>query len=630
MTSVTANFNVNFQNSTASDFTQNYADTIVIPPNGKVALYQAELTKKPIAVSDGDIMLVLLDESSTDIATVYTVDSSKVSIIDSNVSNTPDDLVLKVDLSLRDPYFSKSEFLSFFTKQLNAAIDKYNTDLNDSGFEFERFFYLPYRAVTQNFKDSIYFGLAPQRVITKFKVDDLPFYKVNDNDNPLPNDGVPRFQRNMIRSGPQLHNNLRPVDIVEGGGDDVGCYMVAQSPIFPLSFDKANCPKLLFSLLKPGDDNTYKKGGFGVAFRPPGASASTNQGVFPPQTLDNGEKTINAYITITFHAAQTGGAETAIISVAANSNLSTGRVLNSGSSSMKLLSTVTTESLNRNNTFAIGFYAENTVDLSDATATKYYFQLLAYDYDSHGNFSTSPSVVIYDSKDANVDIHLNVIKDCFNFDTNISGEDAATKYTYPSGLVPLFFLYDMEGSAVTQYGFKNIRGEFIAQYQRALDDDDRKHHRATLGLANTSFLFEGNQKLQQTFGGDKVMLAPNGHPAITTNDTGVTELYGNKTSYNIEVANLPISTFHSTQTSDNAVGVKRPIAFSLINPFSGGIAAVNSDDMTRAINPPQLKFLDLKNDKEIKLNRVDITVRDSKNNQIAAELTDAKVELLIK
>lgn len=202
MTSVTANFNENFANAQPSDYTQHFSDNIVIPPNSKVALYQAELTKKPIAISEGDTVTVVLDVSDSEHATVYTVAAANVSTTANPFegATTPSNLVLNVDLSGRNPYFSKSEFLAFFAKQLNDAILNYND--HETNGEYTRFFYLPYRAVTHDFKDSVFVSLSRDRFITDISVNNLPYYvPTAGSGDDL---GLPPFNFNMLATGSSI------------------------------------------------------------------------------------------------------------------------------------------------------------------------------------------------------------------------------------------------------------------------------------------------------------------------------------------------------------------------------------------------------------------------------------------
>jgi hypothetical protein len=100
------------------------------------------------------------------------------------------------------------------------------------------------------------------------------------------------------------------------------------------------------------------------------------------------------------------------------------------------------------------------------------------------------------------------------------------------------------------------------------------------------------------------------------------------TRYNIEV-NLPISCYNSTEGSANDIGQTRTILHNT-NPIVEDITNLSTGVITRSLEPFNTKYLSLNNPQQIKLNMLDVSIRRSKTNELADEITDASIEMLIK
>jgi hypothetical protein len=199
-----------------------------------------------------------------------------------------------------------------------------------------------------------------------------------------------------------------------------------------------------------------------------------------------------------------------------------------------------------------------------------------------------------------------------------------------SGFVPTFYAFCEQTRARTtiradEIGWADISGNYIYDStQSAVTTRD------TIGLLKYSMTDLG-EDLKGVFGNNEVKaIAPSGWDRVSTPDFGLTELFGDTTNYNIEISNLPIQSNQSTETVNNNIGTKRPIVFQVNNAFSGSLNQVNSGELIRSIYPPQLKFLKLNNVKPLKLNSLNVKIKRSKDNSVASELNDCKLELLIK
>jgi hypothetical protein len=120
---------------------------------------------------------------------------------------------------------------------------------------------------------------------------------------------------------------------------------------------------------------------------------------------------------------------------------------------------------------------------------------------------------------------------------------------------------------------------------------------------------------------------PNNYPT-NAELAGLTQLGSDRQRYNIEL-NLPIRAFNTTESSVNNLGQTRTIIFNT-NPVVDDVTNVSTGLINGTLDPNNLKFLSLNNDKEIKLNHLDLTIRRSKNNELATEIIDSSIELLFK
>ena len=109
---------------------------------------------------------------------------------------------------------------------------------------------------------------------------------------------------------------------------------------------------------------------------------------------------------------------------------------------------------------------------------------------------------------------------------------------------------------------------------------------------------------------------------------GITQLGSDRTRYNIEL-NLPVSAYNSTESKANDIGQKRAILYHT-NPIVEDVTNVSSGLVNKNLEPNTLKYLSLNNEAEIKLNTLDIKIRRAKTNQLADEITDCTIELLIQ
>lgn len=118
---------------------------------------------------------------------------------------------------------------------------------------------------------------------------------------------------------------------------------------------------------------------------------------------------------------------------------------------------------------------------------------------------------------------------------------------------------------------------------------------------------------------------------------GNNKLYTDNTAYNIEI-NLPIKAYNTTQpnvrkdnkTKVSELGQKRTILYKTEPLIEGEVQSINQYYLDKNIVPNNLKFLTLNNSAPLNINSLNVQIRRAKTNELATELEDASVELLIK
>ena len=116
--------------------------------------------------------------------------------------------------------------------------------------------------------------------------------------------------------------------------------------------------------------------------------------------------------------------------------------------------------------------------------------------------------------------------------------------------------------------------------------------------------------------------------SITLLLSGLTELGSDGTRYNIEV-NLPVRAYNTTTQASNDIGQTRTILYNT-NPLLSDASETTSSIIQKDIEPNNLKYLSLNNPDPIKLNNLNINIRRANTNELATEITDASLEILLK
>ena len=273
----------------------------------------------------------------------------------------------------------------------------------------------------------------------------------------------------------------------------------------------------------------------------------------------------------------------------------------------------------------------------------------------YGEYATIKSIV-YDSVEDSIYLPANLIEDGFLFDQIISERTGKAAEQTSLGMIPYLFINKLP----LGFGIENPRGNYIMNFMKRV---------AGNGGPRDVYLYRGgmsfyeydlsNRNLEDVLGvnresagseyiisedttyetivktNDNTRFNPNAYP-LKPNEAGLTALFPDFTKYNIEI-NLPVKAYTTTAidtvdtslTGVNDVGQKRTIVYTT-EPVSDSELTLQQSLVNKNIVPNTLKFLTLDNSVPLNLNNMTVQIRRSKTNELATELEDASVELLIK
>ena len=249
--------------------------------------------------------------------------------------------------------------------------------------------------------------------------------------------------------------------------------------------------------------------------------------------------------------------------------------------------------------------------------------------------------IVYDSKNDNIFIPQYYLEDGFCFN---SARSQRTVGEYCNlGFQPYFFVNKLDAGE----GLSSPRGNYIAHkdmlentiiYRYGMEFyeyiSENKDFLSVLGIPQDKTIV---QELKN--GGKKWKFIRtkrydgNAYPEFKQM-AGNNKLYNDNNSYNIEL-NLPIKAYNTTEltvgdAAKRVPGQKRTIVYKTDSFLEGEVQGINQYYLNKNINPSNLKFLTLNNDKPLNVNELNVQIRRSKTNELAVELEDASIELLIK
>ncbi len=615
--SVYLNLNTNFSNDTAPNYSQYFDNPLEIPKNSKVCLYNAELKKAPITISQDQSFKLFID-SATDSSKAFVLHNTDSSLVNNNDLNN-----LTVDIKKGN--YSKRQFLDHLQTQAKASITANNGDSNKPR--------IPYKFCISNENDRIFAGLSPNFKTSDFigKGTSAEFRNKNVSFTPTSNVST------AIRVGVNASVNLQNLDpaVLEAP-----VWAMNQSAVNPLIFGRHDNDKIsklqgniFFNMFDSDKENTTQTQ-IGCCFLRTSdveAQQSSNGNLGCVATSDGLAQVPKSFFGFqVVERFDDGGLDTPDKNTPSRlqvyGNYYGTDIGSTNLQSMVKLYDVEINSINENQRFGVSIYYENEENPIDLTANKFYFRihhiLTSQDYITTPNQLNN---VIFDSKSVDYELPQALISQCFKYE-----QSGSMAQPYYSGFVPTFYAFCENGRSRTtggaeEIGWADVSGNYIYDSTQSIVDN-----RDTVGLLKYSLTDLGDDVKEVLGNNEIVAINPNGWDRVQTSDFGITELYGDTTNYNIELSNLPIKANQSTESVNNNIGTTRPIVFQVNNAFSGSINNVNSAEMIRSIYPPQLKELSLNNVNPMKLNSINVKIKRAKDNAQATELTDAKLEIIIK
>tara|TARA_R110002012_G_scaffold38740_4_gene107540 strand:- start:252 stop:2015 length:1764 start_codon:yes stop_codon:yes gene_type:complete len=582
---INLNYNENYSsdNPQAFNFTQNFSDTIDIKPDSTVALYQAELTRKPIVITETSSITMTLRDSDDD-------DLNAGSLF----------ITYPILIPIEKGVYTRKEFTAKLMLNAQLALDEVRTDNADIDFD-------SYDFAIDN--DPLFFGLA----ITSNTTKNADMGQAVDNTE----------ANSVVVSDGDISINDKAVV----GNVNVGCttFQYGKAPINPLCLGReiVGTPKgfLNFTLL---NKSTTEDVVYDVAF---GTVEQALQGdgvigTLPTMNIEETDATAPRFpFVFRFEDDVTASAPICRVSVFANDNLSDWTIGDPLSSGGNMIGDFQIDSLAVNSQFAVSFYKTNNNDIRDSiTGDRYYFRLHLVTID---NFSRDLVIannnIVFDSFDGNHKISDDLIN---GINQEFIGA-APYSYSYSDGIYPIFCIYSEVITNIDDLGITNIEGSFIMNEPR---------HALNAPIMVNNYTLSIPPPLRDIFGSKSLILNACGYPRARNGNFGVVELFGDSTSYNIEIPNLPIQVYNSTKNKNNDIGEKRPIVFTVNNAFGDKInSQLNEREsrIIRSIYPNILKPLALDNKKHILLNNFDIEIRRADTNVLATEITNCKIEILI-
>jgi len=292
------------------------------------------------------------------------------------------------------------------------------------------------------------------------------------------------------------------------------------------------------------------------------------------------------------------------------------------------------------NTFRWEFYCEDIPDngLSpdnfNEKYRQYYFRFM-----TRSAYEQGANKIIYDSKQDSMTIGAEIVEGGYLFQQLENPSDPSKQVS--AGLCPQFY-------------FKNTEEDFTLLNPRAnnIVTDLNQETNFTMQVLGIDYQFSSlfnnlsattnsnptdlknvmGITEQSSFQGvidlyDISTFNPNSYP-VNPNEGGINQLNSDGNRYNIEL-NLPVRAYNNTQNIANDIGQQRTIIYN-VEPVLDYIEPNQKGWISKNIQPNEIKYLSLNNPNSIKLNELKVQIRRAKTNEIASEINDASIELLIK
>ena len=643
--SVIINYNPNFANGDASDFTQPFNKQLEIPPNSEVAFYQGQLQRKTVVIPESESIEVdyveqlPTDKFRTDAATVYpTIDATE--------------LPTKLDkdtITIKKGSYTQSEFVESFRSELQEAINRrHNLDYtNDAEVDFL------YQATGENDEIGLFLGLSidNQNVELQFTSNvgseviqaggtiDLTTQTFTpastvDNWNQFLTLGYPMNPLGAVQSSypAKLEDqqntffydlNFNPVTSTEQR-----VYVgFLNSALTSNVWTNPTTPQIISAY----PEHTSAADGVPLSFFGIEYVADTN-------SSDNTILTGSIYLNNEFIKPSSYGTDDTFTTN--YENILKGQTSFDdifGSHMAKVYSFEVADAFTPHQ--GIRFYSiteksgiEDPDGLETQETRNYYFQILSKTYQDNGLYGyKGGDAVLFDSKDFGIKLPQRLVEDAGAGQCFISDRDRTKRQFL--GIQPYIFMrnchtstsiYRPNGSTIVQ----NYSDNNFSMINQPII---RYNYKFPKGSTIRQILGTGRSYQDVTkFSTEEARFDPNIYPQSRGRQAGVNALYSDNQRYNFEVDSLPIRTFNSTKNTNNVSGNERTILHSTESFIDGEVTELQNAFLNKNIVPSTLKYISLNNNQKVVLNDIAVKITRADTNVTATEITDASFEMLIR
>lgn len=642
------NFNKNFANGKASDFEQNFNKELNVPPGTSVSLYSGKLQRKPIVLpTEENVEIVLESQYPTADQRSGTGDFAQCG----NFTNKPEPG--NISFTMPKGGYTKSEFVKVFRQQCAQAIENKNTDLdaNDT--------FLGLKAVGDNDMDSVFVGIAKEQEVLGMDINETSNTTAGERnwmavDLPVGGDAVFKPQTKNVDNWNQFVRSKFPLN----------CNVKTHNALAPRQSEEQSAFfwRPLFSTGEQADGAVIQRQYVGFLNTSITSNLWTNadtvktSNLFPVYNTpaEGVPLSVLGIHTRSNYAWNTSNTWSTMAHICVNKDIldgaydETANILpyRTGSwedmdGDMMSVYRLNYDDPNNASEWGVRFYQVKDNDSvgnvkDNDPMNRYYFQLIAKDYNGGALGYYSGGVdTLYDSRTHGISLPASVIEGGHLTENLKSTRNPADFVS--GGLIPYIFFrncakdtmcfnprgvftgYELGGTDKLQIGLNKYK--YVLTNSRQLKN--------ILGISNT-------ETVRGTMGNDDLVLdtsdsySAGDYPNVKSADAGIVQLYADDIRYNIEVPSLPIRTFNTTALSKNVAGAERPVLYTTECFVDGALTRLENTKLTKNILPNDIKFISLRNKQHIKLNSVEVQIRRADDNEVADEIEDVSVEMLLR
>ena len=663
--SIILNFNPNINSDNAYNFSQAANQQLELSENTEVALYKAYLQRKAIVIPEDETIEFefknAIDRFQSENYNYY---NPATFILNNQLyeSLLVNSYTSTIDLKIKKGSYTKNEFLNQFGEELQIQINENNVIThaeNDATYPF-----FPYKSTSKTLKDgSVFMGLT-----NRYEVSTLNSYATlgsettNHNVTREFDDGNDYYfsPTGSYPSFTAMANPLLPYACVNDSNEEFQSteqsvmYFNIDSPILPSSQAAvqlgflnthmtsnlwATATDPMFDTIRTGEE--YPMSYFGMELK--NLYTSSNVATDILTIFHNGIIDEKPYKSV--DAGIEDDQDNYMNDVILDGDHTILTKYSMKKTTQIVLGTRNVTHLSetrRNIRLGVRVYCLTRKELTEseplALKKDYYFQILGQDTDDASVLvSGETNAVLFDSRNYGLSlaedlVDAGILLDCCN-----SSRTAGVGNVVSLGLMPYFFFKESttgyyltqvkgtgNGLNIYEGGQAGGPGQVLQSYNMKFPANSVLKNILGVGVTTGGFQFLDTrlkERLNSYF--------PYLYPTYMVSAGGITNLFSDNIRYNIEIPSLPIRTFNTTSTVDFNLGNERTIIYGTGTFIEGSLDTINNTSVSVNINPSNLKYISLNNNKPIKLNNLNIQIRRANSNEEAVEITDCSIEILI-